>query len=288
MRLTRLSLILLASIIIGGFALLTYYLLQDLETQSLQSTEETMVDSAHLLAGLAETHPEEDYSHVFDSIFTQAYSHNFEAPIFHHIKAEVGIGLYITNRKGIVIYDSDTSLRSRIGKDLYRFRDVALTLNGYYGARSTRETQSDKLSSYMYIGAPIMRNGKIDGVLTVYKAQQDVLPFVQRRKSLITTSAIMIAVGIVLFTGAVFVWLWQPIGRLTEYARAITQDKRPPFPALGKGREVNTLGSALKDMKETLEGRQYTESYVRTLTHELKSPLAAIRGAAELLEALKY
>ncbi len=37
-------------------------------------------------------------------------------------------------------------------------------------------------------------------------------------------------------------------------------------------------------MRDRLEGKQYIEQYVHALTHELKSPLAAIRGAAELLE----
>ncbi|MOA03254.1 Sensor protein CreC [compost metagenome] len=37
-------------------------------------------------------------------------------------------------------------------------------------------------------------------------------------------------------------------------------------------------------MRVQLEGREYVERYVHSLTHELKSPLAAIRGAAELLE----
>ncbi len=36
-------------------------------------------------------------------------------------------------------------------------------------------------------------------------------------------------------------------------------------------------------MRTQLEGKAYVERYVHTLTHELKSPLAAIRGAAELL-----
>jgi two-component system sensor histidine kinase CreC len=37
-------------------------------------------------------------------------------------------------------------------------------------------------------------------------------------------------------------------------------------------------------MRTQLEGKAYVERYVHTLTHELKSPLAAIRGAAELLD----
>jgi two-component system sensor histidine kinase CreC len=37
-------------------------------------------------------------------------------------------------------------------------------------------------------------------------------------------------------------------------------------------------------MRDALEGKQYVEQYVQTLTHEIKSPLAAIQGAAELLQ----
>src|SRR5690606_30612060 len=41
---------------------------------------------------------------------------------------------------------------------------------------------------------------------------------------------------------------------------------------------------ALERMRLQLEDKAYVERYVHTLTHELKSPLAAIRGAAELLQ----
>jgi len=37
-------------------------------------------------------------------------------------------------------------------------------------------------------------------------------------------------------------------------------------------------------MRDALAGRNYVADYVQTLTHELKSPLSAIRGAAELLQ----
>ena len=44
------------------------------------------------------------------------------------------------------------------------------------------------------------------------------------------------------------------------------------------------LADAVERMRTQLEGKDYVERYVHTLTHELKSPLAAIRGAAELLD----
>ena len=37
-------------------------------------------------------------------------------------------------------------------------------------------------------------------------------------------------------------------------------------------------------MRDKLDGKQYVEQYVQTLAHEMKSPLAAIRAATEVLE----
>jgi two-component system sensor histidine kinase CreC len=135
----------------------------------------------------------------------------------------------------------------------------------------------------MFVGAPVSKDGIIVGCLSVYKSQKDVLPFVQDRRQTIIWSVALIGLGILALIVAVFIWLFRPIGKLTAYARAITRSERRPRPQVGVGREVNTLANALHDMRESLEGRQYAERYIQTLTHELKSPLAAIQGAAELL-----
>jgi two-component system sensor histidine kinase CreC len=50
------------------------------------------------------------------------------------------------------------------------------------------------------------------------------------------------------------------------------------------GREVGDLRHAFEEMREALEGKKYVERYTQTLTHEIKAPLSAIRGAAELLD----
>lgn len=78
-------------------------------------------------------------------------------------------------------------------------------------------------------------------------------------------------------------WTTRPIRRLTDYAQAVTAGERPAVPAL-HGSEMKTLGGAFETMRDVLENREYVEHYVQTMTHELKSPVAAIRGAAELLQ----
>ncbi len=55
------------------------------------------------------------------------------------------------------------------------------------------------------------------------------------------------------------------------------------LPRLGR-RALGAFGAAYDEMRDALAGRNYVADYVQTMTHEVKSPLSAIRGAAELLQ----
>ena len=242
------------------------------------------MDAAQLLAELVEDEISSgnDGSKGLQAAFEGARGNEFEARIFGHLKTRVGIHAYLTDSEGVVIYDSESG--KRVGQDLSGMRDVSRTLRGKYGARSSRDEESDSGSSILYVAAPV---GPVDhplGVLTVYKAQADVLPLIRERRRIIYTACGMIGGGILFLIGAVFLWLFHPIGKITEYAKSIERGERPAKPKIGIGKEVNTLAHALDSMREALEGRQYAVRYIQTLTHEMKSPLAAIRGAAELLD----
>ncbi len=285
MRLTRVTLFFLALIIAFGFYRMFDFLLDDVDAQTFQATEEVMVDTAHVMAGMIESELKEDNkpdAQMLRSAFSNAQAHTLKATIHKHTKTSIGLNAYLTDSEGIVLFDSDNGRRE--GQDLSRHNDVFRTLNGKYGARSSREDESEPNSSILYVAAPVKSGDKIVAVITVYKPQADVLKFITDRRRDILTATVFIGGGVILLTGAVFIWLFQPVGRLTSYAHSISRGERLPMPSLGRGKEVNTLGKALHDMRETLEGRRYVENYVSTLTHELKSPLAAIKGAAELLE----
>jgi two-component system sensor histidine kinase CreC len=284
MRFTRVTLFFIAFIITLGFYQLARHFLAEVEPQTFQGTEEVMVDTANLLAEIVE----KDLSgHHFKAVelreaFTGAHGRVLEARIYDHMKRKVGIHVYLTDSRGVVIFDSENG--SREGENYMAKRDVALTLAGHYGARSSRDLESDPTTSVLYVAAPVGDPKKPDGVLTVFKQQADVLPLVRERRRIIYTACGLIGGGILFLIAAVFLWLFRPIGKITEYARAIERGERPPKPKIGIGREVNTLAHALDAMRDVLEGRRYAERYIQTLTHEMKSPLAAIRGAAELLD----
>lgn len=278
MRLTRVTLFCIVLILGFGFYRLGAYLLEDTEAQTLQATEEAAVDTANILASLVETQGVESLRDVFAS----SGQRQFQAQIFKHQKTRVGLSVYITDAQGFVLFDSLHP--EHVGRDYSDKRDVSRTLRGEYGARSSREDETDPLSSVMYIGAPVWKSGAIVGCLSVYKPQADVRAFIDDRRSDIISATVLIGAGILFLIGAVFIWVFRPIGKLTQYARGIAKGERRARPNIGRGREVNTLADALTEMRQALEGRQYATRYVQALTHELKSPLAAIQGAAELID----
>lgn len=284
MRFTRVTLFFIAFIITLGFYQLALHFLSEVEPQTFQATEEVMVDVANVLAEAVADEVRENHfkSDELRKAFEGAHRRKLEARIFEHVKSKVGIHVYLTDAKGLVIFDSDGGRRE--GQNFRAKLDVIRTLSGRYGARSSRDSIGDPTTSVLYVAAPVGDPAKPDGVLTVYKPQADVLPLVRERRRIIYTACGLIGGGILFLIGVVFLWLFRPIGRITEYARAIERGERPPKPKIGIGREVNTLARALDSMRDVLEGRRYAERYIQTLTHEMKSPLAAIRGAAELLD----
>jgi len=77
--------------------------------------------------------------------------------------------------------------------------------------------------------------------------------------------------------------LTRSIERLTAYALRVRDGREGELP-LSRAREIAELARAFDEMREALEGRQHVERYTQTLAHEVKAPLAAIRGAAELMD----
>ena len=283
MRFTRVTLFFIAFIIALGFYQLARHFLAEVEPQTFQATEEMMVDASHLLAELVEAEMRDGDFDTTDlrQAFDKAHAREFKSRIFDHVKRRVGINAYLTDPKGIVVFDSDNGRRE--GRDMSSMLDVSRTLGGSYGARSSRDNPNDDTTSVLYVAAPVGDPAAPIGVLTVYKPQLDVMPLVRERRRIIYSACGLIGTGILFLIGAVFLWLFHPIGKITDYARAIERGERPAKPKIGIGREVNTLAHALDSMRDAIEGRRYVERYIQTLTHEMKSPLAAIRGAAELL-----
>ena len=254
----------------------------EIKPRYMQSIEEPMVDTARLLAGLLESQSPGGKIEIaqFRDSFQRARSRPFSAKIYSKFKTDIDLHVYVTDASGIVIFDSNGGQAE--GRDFSKQNDVWLTLRGKYGARSTRADPNDPTSAVLFVAAPVMSEGQIAGVLTVSKPQKSMATFMQETRRKIFVMGGIAAAAVVIVGAILSAWITRPIERLTKYARGVRDGRRTPLPKLG-GSEIGTLGQAFEEMRDALDGRKYIESYVQTLTHEIKSPVAAIRGAAELL-----
>lgn len=259
------------------------WMISSLETRYRESVEEVMIDQTNILAGQIATEME---AGSFDPLklrtaFTRARQQPLHARIFDLHKTQIDSHFYLTDAAGRVIADSHTP--TQIGADYSTWRDVALTLRGEYGARTTRRLPLDPTTSSLYVAAPVVSAGRVIGCLTLIKPTASINAFIaQARPRVLQAGALSLAAAIVL--SLIFsIWLTRPITRLIQYADGIREGRRPDFPQLGHS-EIAELGEALQKMQTALEGKQYVEEYVQNLTHEIKSPLSAIRGAAELID----
>ncbi|MBI1753576.1 MAG: two-component system sensor histidine kinase CreC [Acidobacteria bacterium] len=251
-----------------------------------QGMEVALVDTANLLAELAaddmvqgRLSGEELAGGQLAAAFRRYKAREVQASVWGRVKDRPDFRLYVTDETGTVLYDSEGLA---VGQDYSRWNDVMLTLRGQYGVRATRADPKDPRTSAMHVAAPVRHEGRLLGVLTVVAPTASVQPYAERSARRIRNGG-AILLGVALLAGiALTWWLTKDVARLRAYARSVGVDGRTPLPALGAP-ELRELGSALEAMRARIDGRDYVERYVQTLTHEMKSPLSAIRGAAELL-----
>jgi two-component system, OmpR family, sensor histidine kinase CreC len=252
-------------------------------TAYLQSAEEPLVDTANILAALVgqETEHGDFTPDRLYKVFEDVRGRKVAAQIYEMRKDTVDLSIYITDAKGIVLFDSDS--RDTIGQDFSMWNDVKRTLEGQYGARIRRDPSHPDAPAALFVAAPVRVSGRIAGVLTVMKPTTNIAAFVGRASPrMFRLIAVSVAAAVML--GLIMsMWMNQQVGRLTLYANDVREGRRVPFPKLA-GTELRTMGVAFEKMREALAGRAYVEQYVEALTHEIKSPISAIRGAAEIME----
>ncbi|GAP36501.1 two-component system sensor histidine kinase CreC [Piscinibacter sakaiensis] len=261
-------------------------LLQEVKPGTRLAMEDALGDTATTLAALAA--PELRAGTLAGGRFAQALAAARQprpaAERWSPRDDALALRVTVTDARGIVVYDSEGQA---VGQDHSRWNDVARTLQGRYGARSTPEAPDRPEASVMHVAAPVRDAQGLLGVLTVSRPNRLLEPYLDRssRRILAWSWALL---GVALLTGGLLTWwIASSVSRLRRYALAVAAGEPATLPRMGRlsGRtEFEDLAQAVEQMRLKLEDKAYVERYVHTLTHELKSPLAAIQGAAELLQ----
>lgn len=277
-----------AASVIAGFSLLGYWVTGDLRYRYSESSEEVMVDSSRLLAeqlAVNWNQPLESRFAFLQDAMARLQRQTFSAPIYSVVKTGSDIRVYVTDADGALIFDSRPGAKS--GDDFSRWRDVAQTLHGSYGARTTDEILPDASGkpttvSVSYVAAPITVDGYLVGVVSLGKPNTNIQRFIDdaRRKLLL---AVLLAGGAAIVIALLlYNWVSRPLQSLVAYANDVGEGRVVHLPEMGDN-EIGRVGQAMESMRRALVDKEYVESYVQSLTHEVKSPLTAIRASAELL-----
>lgn len=247
-----------------------------------QATEDMLVETGALLAPVAEADlkqgriAEGELAHMMYSLRSRALN----ARIWNQPKRHADVAVYVTDAQGHVIYDS---LGRALGQDYSRWNDVYLALQGRYGARSSKRDPKDRASTVMYVATPLRENNRIVGVLTVSKPVNSLQPFIALGEAALSRQAVLVLLLAVVLALVFAWWVSRGLQHLVEFAGRVSRGERTSLPVTGSA-ELDQLARAMEAMRRELDGKSYIENYIQALTHELKSPLTAMRATAELLE----
>jgi two-component system, OmpR family, sensor histidine kinase CreC len=200
-------------------------------------------------------------------------------------------GFRILDPHGVVIAG-----REEVGQSLAHIAEVASALRGQYRA-VLRTRVPDKppppiysfsrgLGVHVFSAMPVIVDNHVAGVIYTSRTPNNIFQqfYLERTKFILAALAVMLgtlAIGFV-FSRTITRPMYELIGRAARIARG-DREAFQPLAHYGT-REFAELSRSFLDMAEQLSRRSdYITTFSAHLTHELKSPLTSIKGAAELL-----
>jgi two-component system sensor histidine kinase ChvG len=163
-------------------------------------------------------------------------------------------------------------------------REIKAALAGKYGSATRLWENQERV--YLFSALPIEDRGKVTGVIYVTRSTRDIkLQLFELReflsKVLLATVAVTALLSLLLATT-----IARPLGKLTRRAQRIAARlPAEPLDKLAERRdEIGQLARAVDGMTDELQRRAHdARTLAADISHEFKTPLTGIRGAAELL-----
>jgi two-component system sensor histidine kinase CreC len=244
-----------------GFVVLMGLVLRDVRLRYVESMRRTLGDTAAYLAAYATpTAAEEDWAKKLASLPPGT---------------EV-LRVFACDADDRVIYDA-------AGRDVGQTYARVMYGGGKIASENYSVPNVAIVDNELRVFAPVRFNGAMLGWVGVGRPLATVTEGISAARWRLVWMTGTIALVMVVAGWWISARLTHSLERLTVYARQV-RDGRVPPPPRSRAREIAELSQAFEEMRDALEGRQHVERYTQTLAHEVKAPLAAIRGAAELMD----
>jgi signal transduction histidine kinase len=187
--------------------------------------------------------------------------------------------------------------RRETGMSLAHIEEVAAALQGRYrGALRVRISDKPPPPIYsisrgtglrVFSAMPVIVDNHVAGVIYASRTPSNIFRHFYEEKGKFILAVIAV-LGVTLIIGLIFSrTITRPMHELIQRISEIRQGKPDAFRPLAHygTREFALLSRSFLEMAETLSHRSdHISTFAAHLTHELKSPLTSIRGAAELLQ----
>ena len=163
-------------------------------------------------------------------------------------------------------------------------REVQRALGGRYGSATRLWGNQGRV--YLFAALPLERGGKPGGAVYVTRSTQEVKLQLLRLRAWLAQLLTATVVASALLSLLLAMTIERPLDRLRRRAQRIAA-QQPAVPGerlAERADEIGELARAVAAMTDELQRRAHdARTLAADLSHELKNPLAGIRGAAELL-----
>ena len=252
-----------------GLAVLMAFVLREVRLRYVESMRRTLNDTAAVLATLLESHPD---VRAGGRDLGAAWRENLPALS----RAAGALRVYVTDARGVVVFDGNG------GRDVGRDYALRPEMQAYFEKAYDAKGNVGIVDGELRVTAPVRHSAETVGFVGVARPFSTIADAILRARLRLVIGAMLIAAVMVGAGWWIASKLTHSIERLTQYALTI-RDGRRAVPPATRADEIGALSRAFEEMRTTLEGKAHVERYTQALAHELKAPLSAIRGAAELL-----
>ena len=201
-------------------------------------------------------------------------------------------GVRVLDRRGCVVASSGGDQ----GRCLSPLAEVQRALGGEYASKARYRMPANPLPPLgdiqrrgqlrVFTALPVFSDGEVIGIVTASRTGLDAISSLWHIRRALLWSVLATVVVLVLISLVFARAIARPMHSITAKAEAIARgDPVTDFVPRGfTPKEVRTLSLALDVMTRKLRSQaEYVSEFATTVSHELKTPIAAIRGAAELL-----
>jgi signal transduction histidine kinase len=200
-------------------------------------------------------------------------------------------GFRLLDPHGVVIAG-----REEIGLSLAHLEEVSEALQGRFsGVLRVRISKHDQPSLYsmsrgtgmrVFIAMPVIVRDQVAGVIYASRTPSNVFKFMYEQRARVILAVLSMILPTLLIGVLFHRTITGPMRELVERTNLIGKgDRNALRPLRHHGtREIARLSQSFLDMARRLNARStFISTFATHVSHELKSPLTSIKGAAELL-----